>query len=222
MSEGFSFDIVIVAMVAVFIILHLRRVLGRRTGNERPPPETVARRDQTSDDNVIQLSDRGDEEVKLDPALENEPFSAGLQAITGADRKFDPPEFLSGARAAYEMVVTAFAAGDSETLRPLLSDDVYDNFVGAIEDRKSRQHTLERTLVGVKAADFVEARLNRGVAEVAVKFVSDVLSVTRDSGGEVVDGDAKTARVVTDIWTFSRDTRSSDPNWTLIETRSGH
>lgn len=222
MSEGFSFDIIIVAMVAVFIILHLRRVLGRRTGNERPPPETSARRDQTPDDNVIQLSDRGDEEAGIDPALENEPFTAGLQAIGAADRKFDPPDFLSGARAAYEMVVTAFAAGDSEALRPLVSDDVYDNFSGAIEDRKASRQTLERTLVGIKAADFVEARLVGGIAEVTVKFVSDVLSVTRGADGEVVDGDAKTVRVVTDIWTFSRDTRSSDPNWTLIETRSGH
>lgn len=222
MSEGFSFDIIIVAMVAVFIILHLRRVLGRRTGNERPPPETMARRDQTSDDNVIKLSDRGDEEAGTDPARESEPFSAGLQAIGNADRKFDPPEFLTGARAAYEMVVTSFAAGDSKALRALVSDDVYDNFVAAIEDRETRQHTLERTLVGIKAADFVEARLVGGVAEITIKFVSDVLSVTRDSGGEVVDGDAKTVRVVTDIWTFSRDMRSSDPNWTLIETRSGH
>ena len=222
MSEGFSFDIIIVAMVALFIILHLRRVLGRRTGNERPPPETMARRDQTPDDNVIQLSDHGDEEAKLDPALENEPFSAGLQAISDADRRFDPAEFLTGARAAYEMVVTAFAAGDAKALRPLVSDDVYDDFVGAIEDREARQQTLERTLVGIKAADFVEARLIGGVAEVTVKFVSDVLSVIRDAGGEVVDGDAKAVRVVTDIWTFSRDTRSSDPNWTLIETRSGH
>ena len=142
MSEGFSFDIIIVAMVAVFIILHLRRVLGRRTGNERPPPETMARRDQTSDDHVIQLSERGDDETKLDPALANEPFSAGLQAISDADRKFYPPEFLAGARAAYEMVVTAFAAGDSKALRPLVSEDVYENFVGAIEGRKARQHIL--------------------------------------------------------------------------------
>lgn len=222
MSEGFSLDIIIVAMVALFIILHLRRVLGRRTGNERPPPETMARRDQAPDDNVIQLSEHGDEEAKLDPALANEPFSAGLQAISDADRKFDPPEFLAGARAAYEMVVTAFVAGDAKALRPLVSKDVYDNFVGAIEDRESRQHVLERTLVGIKAADFVEARLISGVAEITVKFVSDVLSVTRDAAGEVVDGDPKDMRAITDIWTFSRDARSSDPNWTLIETRGGH
>jgi predicted lipid-binding transport protein (Tim44 family) len=208
--------------VALFIFLHLRRVLGRRTGHERPPPDAVARQGQTADDNVIQLSDRGEDEGALDPALENSPAAAGLHAIRDADRSFDPMGFLSGARAAYEMIVTAFADGDSKTLRPLLSDEVYGNFVGAIEDRESREQTLDRTLVGIKAADFVEARLSGRVAEVTIKFVSEVLNVTRDKTGEVVDGDPKAVREVTDVWTFSRNTRSSNPNWTLVETRSGH
>jgi predicted lipid-binding transport protein (Tim44 family) len=222
MSEDFPIDILIVAMVALFIFLHLRRVLGRRTGHERPPPDAVARQGQTADDNVIQLSDRGEDEGALDPALENSPAAAGLHAIRDADRSFDPMGFLSGARAAYEMIVTAFADGDSKTLRPLLSDEVYGNFVGAIEDRESREQTLDRTLVGIKAADFVEARLSGRVAEVTIKFVSEVLNVTRDKTGEVVDGDPKAVREVTDVWTFSRNTRSSNPNWTLVETRSGH
>jgi predicted lipid-binding transport protein (Tim44 family) len=208
--------------VALFIFLHLRRVLGRRTGHERPPPDAVARQGQTADDNVVQLTDRGEAEGDLDPALENSPAAAGLHAIKDADRSFDPMGFLSGARAAYEMIVTAFADGDSKTLRPLLSDEVYGNFVGAIEDRESREETLDRTLVGIKAADFVEARLSGRVAEVTIKFVSEVLNVTRDKAGRVVDGDSKAVREVTDVWTFSRNTRSSNPNWTLVETRSGH
>jgi predicted lipid-binding transport protein (Tim44 family) len=182
----------------------------------------VARQGQTADDNVVQLTDRGEAEGDLDPALENSPAAAGLHAIKDADRSFDPMGFLSGARAAYEMIVTAFADGDSKTLRPLLSDEVYGNFVGAIEDRESREETLDRTLVGIKAADFVEARLSGRVAEVTIKFVSEVLNVTRDKAGRVVDGDSKAVREVTDVWTFSRNTRSSNPNWTLVETRSGH
>jgi predicted lipid-binding transport protein (Tim44 family) len=143
---------------------------------------------------------------------------AGVAQIRSADPGFDPRGFVNGARQAFEMIVRAFAQGDAATLRPLLSDEVYENFAAAIQDRRRARHTLETTLVAIKSADVVDARLNGRTAEVSVKFVSDQKNVTRDEGGQVVDGSPDQVASVTDIWTFARNTRASDPNWTLIGT----
>ena len=224
MGEGFAFiDIILVAMVAAFLILRLRSVLGRRTGHEQPPNEAMRRAEQANDDNVIPLPDNSEpaDQSEPDPVIAKSPASAGLSQIKIADPRFDGGEFLAGAKAAYEMIIDAFAAGDQDRLRALLSDDVYANFSQAIESREARGETLEQTLVGVKSADITEAALDgRGRATVTIKFVSDVLRATRGEDGSVVDGDEHAVRVVTDIWSFSHDLRSRDPNWTLVETRA--
>ena len=161
------------------------------------------------------------DQSETDPVIAKSPASAGLSQIKIADPRFDGGEFLAGARAAYEMIIDAFATGDQDRLRALLSDDVYVNFSQAIESREARGETLEQTLVGVKSADITEAALDeRGRATVTIKFVSDVLRATRGEDGSVVDGDEHAVRVVTDIWSFSRDLRSRDPNWILVETRA--
>jgi predicted lipid-binding transport protein (Tim44 family) len=221
MGEGFQFiEIVLFAMVAVFLILRLRSVLGRRTGAERPP-QRPAYADPRNDDKVVTLPDRKaqtpDPEVSYskDPAV-----NSGLKAIIGADRTFDTEEFVGGARTAYDMVLASFATGDTETLRALLDDDVYDRFRRAIADREARGEILETTLVALRSADIVEARLNGRNAEVTLKFTSELVSVTRDKAGAVISGDPHGAKNVTDYWTFARDTRSSDPNWKLVATRS--
>lgn len=220
MGEGFQFiEIVLFAMVAVFLILRLRSVLGRRTGNERPPQRTpYAEPRQPRDDKVVSLPDRrapADVNYSKDPAV-----NSGVRAIVNADRSFEPDGFVGGARTAYDMILASFATGDTETLRALLDDDVYDRFRRAIADRETRGETLETTLVALRSADIVEARLNGRTAEVTVKFVSELVSVTRDKNGVVLSGDPHGAKTVTDFWTFARDTRSSDPNWKLVATRS--
>jgi predicted lipid-binding transport protein (Tim44 family) len=226
MDSGFAFfDIVFFAMVAAFLILRLRSVLGRRTGNENPErwttrkPAPQARTDAT--DNVARLPERPRTGGEAPPMLDlpaNSPVEAGLTQISVADSGFDPRTFVDGARGAFEMIVGAYAQGDTATLRPLLADDVYENFAAAIRGRLEAKHTLETTLVGIKSADIVEARMDGRMALVTVKFVSEQINVTRDAAGTVVEGDPQQIATVTDVWTFARNTRSRDPNWLLVAT----
>ena len=225
MSEGFQFlDIIFFAMVAAFIVLRLRSVLGRRTGHERPPPEALPPRGETpAEDNVVSLPERagapdGPPEGGLD--IEDD-VRAGLTQIRLADRGFDLQAFLSGARVAYETVVGAFAAGDLAALRPLLGDEDYARFASAIKAREEAERAEDVTLVSIKESEVVEARLKGRIAEITVRFVSELIRVIRDASGTVVEGDPKEVQEVVDIWTFSRNTRSPDPNWTLVATRTG-
>ena len=139
-----------------------------------------------------------------------------------ADPGFDPNHFLDGAKTAYEMVVMAFAEGDEATLRQLLGGEVYDGFQRAIRERESRGEKMESSLVGIDKADIIEAEVKKGAALVTVKFVSELVSVTRDAEGEVIEGDPKKVREVTDIWTFAREIASRNPNWKLVATESAN
>jgi predicted lipid-binding transport protein (Tim44 family) len=227
MDGGFAFfDIVFFAMVAAFLILRLRSVLGRRTGNENPErwtsrtPKPTANRAELPD-NVSRLPDRGRAAGEAEPVIDvapGSPVEAGLTQIKVADSSFDPREFLQGARQAFEMIVQAYAQGETATLRPLLSDEVYENFGAAIRARQQAKQTLETTLVGIKSAEIAEARMDGRTALVTVKFASEQINVTRDENGAVVDGDPQDIAVVTDVWTFARNTRGRDPNWTLVAT----
>jgi predicted lipid-binding transport protein (Tim44 family) len=236
MGEGIQFlDIIIFAMIAVFLVMRLRNMLGRRTGHERRRDPFAARRAEEKGDKIIPLPDRnrparGEEVVDIahDPLPTPRGANAGgasaeaggLDPIRAADRDFTPEGFLAGARAAFEMIVTAYAAGDTGTLRPLLSDDVYDKFSGAIAARAKAKETLQTTLVGITSADILGAELRGRDADVTVKFVSEQINVTRDAEARVIEGDPSMVTTVTDIWTFSRNLRSRDPNWTLVATRS--
>lgn len=243
MSNGFQFlDIILFAAIAAFFVLRLRSVLGKRQGHEKPPEHDPFRRPEQSDDKIIHLPDRGkpersgqadEEAIEADEVLDRgkeaameagarNPLEAGLTQIKLADRNFDPEGFLGGAAAAFEMIVNAFAAGDTETLRPLLSDDVFEDFAGAIKTREANNERLETTLIGIESKEIIEAELQGRTAFVTVKFVSEQINVTRDAEGKVVDGDPNHVTQITDIWTFARNTRSRDPNWTLVATRSSN
>jgi predicted lipid-binding transport protein (Tim44 family) len=224
MDGGFAFfDIVFFAMVAAFLILRLRSVLGRRTGNEKPERWTTrqppAGRPETPD-NVARLPDRSRPSADVAPLdlSTASPLEAGLAQVRAADSSFDPRTFVEGARGAFEMIVGAYAQGDTATLRPLLADEVYENFAAAIKARQQAKQTLETTLVGIKTADIIEARMDNRTALVTVKFVSEQINVTRDAGGAAVEGDPQQIAAVTDVWTFARNTRSRDPNWLLVAT----
>jgi predicted lipid-binding transport protein (Tim44 family) len=144
----------------------------------------------------------------------------GLTQIRLADPSFDLNHFLTGARAAFEMIVQAYAAGDKDTLRPLLADDVFAGFAGAIDQRSAQGHTLDTHLMAIEDAVVVDAGMRGSVARVSIRFTSEQVNVVRDADGKEIEGDSTTAEEVVDIWTFERDTRSSDPNWTLVETRT--
>jgi predicted lipid-binding transport protein (Tim44 family) len=143
-----------------------------------------------------------------------------LKTIVSADRNFDAEHFLAGAKAAYEMIVTAFAQGDRGSLRQLLGNEVLEGFNAALDERDSRGETVETTFVGMEKAEITEASLKGGLAQVTVRFVSQLISVTRDKAGTVVDGDPAKVVEVTDVWTFARELRSRDPNWKLVATEA--
>ena len=225
MNDGTLIEIVILAMIALFLVWKLGSVLGRRTGHEQPPDSMLGdkheRRANGADgDKVVPLPGRAEAPVDL-PTPKVEPGSSqGVTQIRIADPSFDPSTFATGASNAFGMVVTAFAEGDTATLRPLLSDDLYDEFSEAIRARLSDGDSLENSIEAIKSAEIVDARMEGRTAFVTVKFVSSQINVTRNSDGEVTDGDAETAIDVTDLWTFARNTRATDPNWTLVETDS--
>ena len=216
------FDLLIFAILAAVLVLRLRSVLGRRTGHERPPPRPAAaparseRAGEGRSETVVSLPDKRRRGAEAEPT--GDPLQDGLAKIRAADSEFDGDEFLTGARAAFEMIVNAYAGGDLDTLRPLLSDEVFDNFAQAVKERQEDKHTLETTLVGIRDADLIEASMEGRVAFLTAKLVSEQINVTRDAGGEVVDGDPGQIATVTDIWTFARNTRSRNPNWTLVAT----
>ena len=238
MGNGFQFfDIILFAMIAVFLILRLRNVLGRRDGHEGGGFSDMVNRLQDLDkkkkkkdaeagnDNVIHLENQnepieGDEDFAPPPEEELTPLQKGLRAIAGADRDFDPDEFISGARIAFEYILGAYGAGDSKALKPLLNPDVFANFDMSIRERNDAGQTMEETLVGIRKAEMMEAELEGTLAHITVKFVSDQVHALSDSDGNVVEGDPNKIVDVTDFWTFTRDTRSRDPNWSLSATRS--
>jgi predicted lipid-binding transport protein (Tim44 family) len=225
MSEGFAYiDILFFAMVAAFIAFRLRSVLGRRTGQERRrSTDFGGARVNGATDNVVALPDRSGQAVETEAGIANladGSVKAGLTQIRLADTRFDLRQFLRGARSAFEMTVEAYGAGDKNALRPLLADDVFEGFATAIDQRQAAGQTLDSQLIAIRAADVVEAGLQGSDARISVRFTSEQVNVVRDRDGNVVDGDPGVAEDVIDIWTFERDTGSTDPNWMLVETRT--
>jgi predicted lipid-binding transport protein (Tim44 family) len=235
--QDLDISTIIFAIVAIFVVFKLRSVLGTRSGPPRPPVDPALPRapselqNAPAVGNVVPLGLAGRASARPDEAAAAperwkgfaEPGSeiaAGFDAIAAADRGFAPDRFLSGARAAYEMVVGAFAAGDMPTLRRLLAPDVLANFDSAIRARLAAEQTMTTTLVSIDAADFVEARLAGSVATVSVRFAAKLASATRDASGAVVEGSASEVADHLDVWTFSRDVRSHDPNWLLAATQT--
>jgi len=239
MGETFDIYTLLFLILAVVIFLRLKNVLGRRTGNERPPYDPYTASDAKSNgaqrggqDTVVPMRpELGAEPVEDEPSIEDRikglapkdsPLFKGLVDIGGTDAKFDPAQFLSGAKEAYEMIVVAFAEGNKRTLRQLLGSDVYDGFVSAIEDRAERGEKVDSSFIGIDKANMIEAELKSKSALITVKFISQLITSTLDKKGKVIDGDPKKVREVTDIWTFSRDVSSRDPNWKLVATEAAN
>ena len=216
------FDIILMGLIALFLVIKLRSVLGRRTGHERPRVNPYAQAqhqaEEANEDNVVSLPHRVDADPLLDEHGPGGSLNAQLAQIKALDPGFNPHEFVNGARVAFGMIIEAFANGDTGTLRPLLGDELYDSFSGAIRERLANDRRLETNIRNMKDVDLIDAKLDGRTAMITVKFVTEQVSVTRDADGTVIDGDPDEVIEVTDIWTFARNTRSNDPNWTLIET----
>lgn len=218
-------EIVILAMIAAFLGLRLYSVLGQRAEHEE---ESIPHRfDAGDEDRASQSAPTAGAQTiaptrpqqRLDglvPAVER-----GVREIAAADPRFDITAFLEGAKGAYEMVLEAFWSGDRETLKELCDDDVYASFIGAIDAREKAGQTLDNKLIRIEENHIHSAVLDGRTARVAVLFVSDIASVTRDKDGNVIAGSLDDAIESRDIWTFSRDVTSSSPDWLLDETDEG-
>jgi predicted lipid-binding transport protein (Tim44 family) len=233
------FDIytIIFLALAVFIFLRLRSVLGQRTGRERPPYDPYSARDAVrgaTNDNIVTLPGRSAADAAQKPAETAEPaerwkgiaepgstVAAGLDTIAGEDKAFDVKHFVTGARAAYEMIVLAYAEGDRRTLKNLLSREVYEGFEAAIRERESKGETVETRFVAIDKSDITAAELRGRMAQITLRFVSQLISVTRDKSEKVIEGNPEKVTDVTDVWTFAHDLSSRDPNWKLVATEAG-
>jgi predicted lipid-binding transport protein (Tim44 family) len=237
--DGFQFiDILILAVIAGVLFFRLRGVLGRRTGYDKSSEpggfngEAGGRKSKPDyskdEDSVIHLP--GNEKAEAARAESRatagegvaKAAEAGLTQIALADSSFDKAGFLEGASKAFEMVITAFAAGDVKTLRPLLARDVYEDFAGAIKAREEEKKTLETTFVGMRSAEITDAELRERTAYVTVTFTSEQINILKDEEGRILEGDPNGVATITDVWTFARNTKSRDPNWTLIATDGGN
>ena len=252
MNESFDIFNLIFLAIAVIIFLRLRSVLGRRTGNERPPydpysphegkntkdnqdgqNDTASR--PSSTDNVVPLPNvhQGEREPVEQAAPgfdiieqirkftdDDTPLSRGLLAIANRDTKFDPEHFMTGAEAAYEIIITAFSGGDKKQLKKLLSAEVYEGFAGAIDQRKKVGQTMQTAFVGSEQPKMLDAVLDRNFAEITVKYKSSLIRSIYDSEKNLIEGDERDIEKVTDIWTFGRDISKRDPNWKLISTET--
>ena len=232
---------IIFALLAAFVVWKLRSVLGTRNGSEKPPFNPFARRapgglgpragDPARDsvNRVIPLPGAAEPPVAVAPNKDDrwkpyaEPGSqawAGLDSIAAADLNFAIGPFIGGAKSAYEMIVTAFAEGNREVLRNLLSPSVFESFDSALTEREKRGEKITTTFVSIDNVAIEEAALAAKTAEIKLHFTSQMITATRDQSGKVIDGNADRVVQVDDSWTFVRDTSSRDPNWKLAATET--
>jgi predicted lipid-binding transport protein (Tim44 family) len=243
--ETINLFTLVMLIVAVVVILKLRSVLGRRTGDEEARLERyrAERRQQgapaTATDNVVAMPRReregaalptadvaqadAEERIKDYPGIDAE-VRNGLLEIAKVDPAFEPESFVRGARQAYEMIVTAFAEGNRKILKDLLHRDVFEGFTRAITERESKGEQVDQSFVGINKAEIIETELKSGIANITVRFVSQLISATRDKAGAILSGDPQRIKDVTDIWTFRRDISTAkmraNPNWELVATQS--
>lgn len=234
MDDFFDLPTLIAIAVAVFVLFRLRSVLGTRTGNERPPIDrsrsTPVEKPQ-ADDTVVPIRpgpgqpdlDAERRARKLEAEIEqashgDEALAQGLKAVAEADPGFTPKFFLDGAKQAYEMIVTAFAQGDRQTLKNLLEKDVFEGFQRAISEREAAGQKVDFTFVGLPKVEISDAEYDRKNIFVTVRFHAEVVSATRSKDGEIVEGNADQVQTIADEWTFARNPKSRDPNWKVVAT----
>ena len=195
MSYSFEYiDIIILAMIAGFIFLRLRGILGKKTGFEEDINSSIPH-----------------EAPPAKPVVD-------LNAHTFDENA--QKEFVKGAKIAYETIITNFAKGKLKDIKSLLDKSVYKQFEDAIKDRDAKKFSSETTFIGINSAEVKEHQQNKNMLEVTVEFVSEIISCVKDKDNKVVSGDPEKIKKVLDTWKFSKDSRSSNPNWLLIDTQA--
>lgn len=235
MFENFDPTTIVFALLAVFVLFKLRSVLGTKVDVDRPDadvgqhPNGTQSTSQLATDNVVRLpgAGRAANENSSAPvgnwsAVADTSAVNGLQEIASRDPGFEPNSFVNGAKAAYEMIVLAFAADNVESIKELLAVEVYDGFAAAIAGRKARGETVDTTFVSNERAMITEAQLRGNSALITVRFASKLITVTRDKNKTPIEGNADKVVDISDIWTFARDLTVRDPNWKLVATDTEH
>ena len=195
MSYSFEYiDIILLAMIAGFIFLRLRGILGKKTGFEEDIDSSFAHEAPPTKQNVDLNANTFDENARK--------------------------EFVKGARIAYETIITNFANGKLKDIKSLLDKNVYQQFEEAIKDRDAKSFSSETTFIGINSAEVKEHQQNKNMLEVTVEFVSEIISCVKDKDNKVVSGDPEKIKKVLDTWKFSKDSRSNNPNWLLIDTQA--
>lgn len=219
-----SIELIVLAMFAGFIILRLRGELGNKTGNEPNPPHMndpahPKHNTYNGTDDVDGTYDQVENNVI---PLEGDPeLRSAFKKIHAADHSFNLDNFLHGAKTVYQMVLESFWQGDRDSLRTYLSNDVYNQFEGAITAREEAGHHLENKILDIVGVDVIEASIKNKVAEISVHFKTEIVAVTRDKDGKAIDGNMSDAVTLNDKWTFTHDMGSNDPSWLLVATRAG-
>ncbi|GHG13744.1 Tim44/TimA family putative adaptor protein [Paracoccus aerius] len=211
-------QLLVLAGIAIFLILRLRNVLGTRDGYEPPQVETPESPRPRFD--VIEGSVDEDDHDILDHAPAGSPTAQALAAMKAVEPSFGVMDFLNGAKSAYEMILMAFERGDLSDVRPFLAEPVAEAFQGVIDARAANGQTVTAQYIGTRETSLAGAEYDpaTGMAEVTVRFVGELIAVTRDAQGNVVEGDPKAPRKQRDTWTFARPMGQDDPNWQLVAT----
>ena len=195
MSYSFEYiDIILLAMIAGFIFLRLRGILGKKNGFEEDINSSFPHEAPPTTTKVDLNSKTFDEDAKK--------------------------EFLKGAQIAYETIVTNFSKGKLKDIKSLLDISVYEQFNNALDERKSKNYSSETTFIGINSAEIKHHQQNKNMFEVTVEFVSEIISCIRDKENQIVSGDPEKVKKVNDVWKFSKDSRSTNPNWLLIDTQA--
>ena len=216
-------------ILAAIIFFRLRNVLGQRTGHERDPLQKKApvviksikkpASWEKDDKAPLPVSPKSaPAEDRLQGVEAGTALASSLKFISDADPAFHAQKFLQGAKIAYEQMVTAFAKGDRDKLRPLVATEMFETFDEEITEREQKNETVDFHFIGVAKAEMTEAVLKGDIAQISVRFVSKLVQATRNAKGEVIEGDATAVAEVSDVWTFERKTTARNPNWKLIAT----
>ncbi|KNG93708.1 Tim44/TimA family putative adaptor protein [Pseudaestuariivita atlantica] len=212
-------QLLVLAGIAVFLILRLKSVLGTREGFEKPPAErtaaTSSRRERS-----FEVIEGGPDPDITDHVPSGSPSADALARMKAVEPDFGVSDFLQGARGAYEMILMGFERGELAEIKPFLSDDVYESFAEVVEARESQGLKVEAEFVGIRELTLSEAEFDEAtnLAEITVRFVSEMTSVVRDAGGTIVEGEAGKIKRQKDVWTFARTMGRDDPNWQLVAT----
>jgi predicted lipid-binding transport protein (Tim44 family) len=217
-DELVTVEIVLLAMVALFVGLRLYSVLGRRTGHEQQPVIRPADPVTEPEAAVSQPAEPVADRAERRGLVYEDAAAPGIKAIISADPGFDVARFLEGAQAAYRMILEAFWSGDRDTLADLTGGDVRASFDAAIAEREAAGQRLDNRLVAIERAVIENAELEGRTASITVRFDADIAAVTRDKDGEVIAGSLTDAVQTHDLWTFRRTLGSGDPNWLLVDT----